>query len=76
MNTKQNLVFFIGLTLIIMVFYINGYWTILKNGIFTNGASDISPPGAKKNIAIGPSGKCPAGYTKVGNQCVWYENRL
>lgn len=39
MDGKQNLIFFIGLTLIIMVFWVNGYWTILKNGIAPNSSS-------------------------------------
>lgn len=67
MNSKQNLVFFIGLTLIIMVFWVNGYWTILKNGIFvTKPSSNSGPPNEVK-----PSkGQCPPGYIKVGNMCL------
>lgn len=84
MNTKQNLIFFIGLVLIVLVFWMHGYWTILKDGIFTghsslfsssgtlntnNGGPGLHVPGTAP-IPVFPGGKCPAGYHKVGNQCV------
>jgi hypothetical protein len=66
MNSKQNVVFFLGLTLIIMVFWVNGYWTILHNGIFkpsTGNFKTILPLPKAKN------GKCPPGYTNNSGTC-------
>lgn len=62
MNAKQNLIFFIGLILIVMVFWVNGYWSILTKSIGapTAGGSFVNPK----------DGKCPPGYTKVGNMCI------
>jgi hypothetical protein len=71
MDSKQNIIFFIGLTLIIMVFWVNGYWSILKDGIFTNNGV---PSGALKTPGTTPikptGGKCPAGYFLQNGQCV------
>jgi hypothetical protein len=70
MDAKQNMVFFIGLILIIMVFWVNGYWTILKNGIITPSSAGASTktPGTTPIPKVGNS--CPAGYYAVGNMCV------
>lgn len=64
MNGKQNLIFFIGLTLIIMVFWANGYWSILKSGLTGSSSSSGTPPEQGTNAK---NGKCPQGYTYVGN---------
>jgi hypothetical protein len=65
MNNKQNIVFFLGLILIVMVFWAHGYWTILWHGT-------IKPPSKKPSSSVtNPvNGKCPPGYKKVGNICV------
>jgi len=65
MNSKQNLVFFIGLTLIVMVFWINGYWTILKDGIFTKGPSAQVQP-------IFPTPQHPGGIPGVAGNKTGY----
>lgn len=72
MDNKQNAIFFIGLILIIMVFWVNGYWGILKNGIFApgnppSGSLKVPTPGS----TVKPNnGKCPAGYSLQNGVCV------
>jgi hypothetical protein len=68
MNDKQNIVFFLGLTLLIMVFWVNGYWSILNQGIF-KGPSTGSSSGSGK----GKTTKCPPGYILSGGQCLQEE---
>lgn len=67
MSSKQNLVFFIGLTLMIMVFWVNGYWSILWHGIAPASGAGSVPP---ENVTHPKNGKCPPGYAKLGNLCV------
>ncbi len=55
MNSKQNIVFFIGVILIVMVFWLNGYWTILHDGIFTK------MPNVPHTKTLKP-GQCPKGF--------------
>lgn len=70
MDNKQNMIFFLGVILIIMVFWVNGYWTILKNGITgpPTGGGGLKTQGKSPIKKVGNT--CPAGYYAVGNMCV------
>src|SRR5215469_9673381 len=71
MSSKQNIVFFLGLILIAMVFWIHGYWSILYNGI-------IAPNNGGTTLLPGPNGippnpkthKCPGpNYFEFNGKC-------
>lgn len=69
MNSKQNVVFFFGLTLLILVFWVNGYWSILHAGIFPTNPYAPNPSGGN-NFAKAKNGKCPAGYKNFNGYCI------
>lgn len=70
MTSKQNVVFFLGLALIAMVFWVNGYWSVLWNHAFNSQPStgnllpSVSPGGTKP-----VNGKCPVGSIKAYGKC-------
>lgn len=66
MDGKQNAIFFIGVILMIMVFWINGYWSILKNGITAPASASKSSPDETSPT----NGKCPEGYTLFLGKCL------
>jgi len=66
MSGKQNFIMFIGIIIIIMVFWANGYWSVLYNGIF---AGSSNQPAPSSNIPKAVKGKCPAGYTYSDGLC-------
>jgi hypothetical protein len=66
MTGKQNIIFFMLVTLMFVGLFISGQAQDLWRAAFKSNASSSGPPAEVKPV----KGKCPKGYILLGNKCV------